>query len=621
VVNILESFPDAKTGSDPKWYKATCPECNRAGALSVSAESGYYHCHKCKHQGKIGGKPATAAVNESNHLSAQERFKEKFDKILKYHNLNEIWSNIALNPELAIGYTSTGKIQFGIYYKGVLEHIKNHKGRQYGKAGNKIYPEAVLDKGDETKYLWITEGEKDAVTGICHGLQAVSFTSGAGAVPKDISKLARFKNVVIAYDNDTPGENGALKVARALNIEYPDMNIKILKWGDRPDKYDLSEFFADGHKLDELFMILDQHGYTFGENPQDFGGWSEISMIDYLDLDIEPIEWICKDIVSTKSISMIAGADNTGKSILALQLAMSVAIGVPFMHFEVPRARKVLLVQFEMADGMVQGRVPKVLKYFSDKYPEKMSYLKTNLKTVLKSDLGDLFKDKWDSLRGNLQANRSNQYDLVIVDNLYTSTGKDISKNHEVKDVVSVIRNLVDNFDVSFLVINHHNKPVGETYTLKKEFIRGGKLLTDNLDFCVQVALAAIDPNEKLRILKITKSRMESQFTNVPCGIKLEGDNGELKFDWLGPLPNQEEMYYHQPKKNKNFEILEQLLNLADGNGEVATIQVEGVLGDYEFTRRTVFRWVKRQIALGTMEKMAHGKYKILKNELWNLLT
>ena len=621
MVNILEHFPTAKAGSDPAWYKGDCPECGRVRALSISSQSGTYFCHKCKHSGKIGGIKTTAAVNESSHISAQGRFRDQFTKILENHNLEDVWSDIALNPDFALGYTSTDKLQFGIYYKGNLDHIKNHKGRQYGKASNKIYPEVVLDKADESKYLWITEGEKDAITGLCHGLQAISFTSGAGAVPKDISKLTRFENVVIIYDNDQPGKDGSLKVAQKLNLEFPNMNIKIFKWDDREDKYDLTDFYKDGNTTEDLFMILDKHGYAFGENPSDFGGWAEINMLDYLDLDIDPIEWICKDIVSTKSVSMIAGADNTGKSILALQLAVSVAIGVPFMHFDVPRPRKVLLVQFEMADGMVKGRIPKILKHFSDTYPEKMGYLKTNLKTVLKSDLGELFKDKWESLRGNLQASRQNQYDLVIVDNLYTSTSKDISKNHEIKDVVSVIRDLVDTFDTSFMLINHHNKPIGESYTLKKEFIRGGKLLTDNLDFCVQVALAAIDPNEKLRIMKITKSRMESEFTNVPCGVKLEGENGELKFDWLGPLPNQEEMYYHEPKKNKNFDILEELLAGSDEENEVATIQVEGVLGDHEFTRRSVFRWIKRQVKLGTIEKSGHGKYKILKNELWNLLT
>ena len=317
---------------------------------------------------------------------------------------------------------------------------------------------------------------------------------------------------------------------------------------------------------------------------------------------------------------MIAGSDNTGKSILAMQLAVSVAMGVPFMHFKVPRARKVLLVQFEMDDGLVQQRVPQILKYYQNSYPDKIKNL-VNLKTVMKKDLGEIFKDKWSSLKGNLQANRRDQYDLVVIDNLYTSTSKDISKNHEVKDVVSVIRSLVDNFGVSFMVINHNNKPRGDSFVLRKEHIRGGKLLTDNLEFCIQIARAEIDPDEKLRIFKITKSRMASEFTHVACGIRLEGDNGELKFDWLGPLPNREEIYYHEPKKNRNFEMLGELLNLADKDAEVATLQIEGVLSDRGLTRRSVFRWIKRQNELGTIQKKAHGRYKIIKNELWNLLS
>ena len=623
-INVIDTFPDAKVSGNKGWYKATCPECASYGTLAISDESGSYHCKKasCGHKGRIanGHIKKTAAVMEANHNSAQERLKDNFDKVLERENLLGVWSSIALNPEMAVGYTSTGKLQFGIYYNGELQHIKNHKGRQYGKASNKIYPESVLDKGKADTYLWITEGEKDTITALCHGLQAVTFTSGAGAVPGDVSKLERFKNIVICYDSDSPGEKGALKVARELNMKYPDQNIKIFNWVDKNSGFDLTDFFRDGGSTDQLFLLLDKNGYTFGTNPTDFGGWNEIDLSEYINMDIKPVEWICDDLICTRGLSMLAGTDNTGKSILATQLAISVAMGVPFLHFQVPIPRKVLLLQFEMDDGMVQQRVPKILKFYSNNYPEKLKNL-SNLKTVMKRDLGELFKDKWDSLKGNLQANRRDQYDLVIVDNLYTASSQDLSSNDQAKEVISIIRSLIDTFGVSFMVINHHNKPGGDSFNLKKEHIRGGKILTDNLDFCVQVARAEIDPNEKLRVLKITKSRMASEFTHVPCGIKLEGENGELKFDWLGPLPHREEIYYHEPKKNKNFEILEQLLNITDRNEEVSTIQIEGVLGDYKFTKRSVFNWITRQRKLGTIEKMSHGKYKISKNELWNLLS
>ena len=623
-MNIQDTFPDAKSSGDKGWFKATCPECNSYGSLAISGESGSFHCKKesCKHSGKIsnGQMKRTAAVIEANHQSAQERLKDNFEKVLERESLQGVWSSIALNKEMAVGYTSTGKLQFGVYYNGVLQHIKNHKGRQYGQASNKIYPEAVLDKGNAESYLWITEGEKDAITALCHGLQAVTFTSGAGAVPKDVSKLERFKNIVVIYDNDTPGREGALKAAREINFKFPDTRIKVFNWKDQREGFDLTDFFREKGTVDSLFLALDRDGYAFGENAGDYGGWSEISLADYMDVDVDPVEWICKDIVCTRGLSMIAGSDNTGKSILAMQLAVSVAMGVPFMHFQVPRPRKVLLVQFEMDDGLVQQRVPQILKYYQNSYPDKIKNL-VNLKTVMKKDLGEIFKDKWGSLKGNLQANRRDQYDLVVIDNLYTSTSKDISKNHEVKDVVSVIRSLVDTFGVSFMVINHNNKPRGDSFVLRKEHIRGGKLLTDNLEFCIQIARAEIDPDEKLRIFKITKSRMASEFTHVACGIRLEGDNGELKFDWLGPLPNREEIYYHEPKKNRNFEMLGELLNLADKDAEVATLQIEGVLSDRGLTRRSVFNWINRQNELGTIQKMAHGRYKIIKNELWNLLS
>ena len=52
---------------------------------------------------------------------------------------------------------------------------------------------------------------------------------------KNIKKLLeRFKNIVITYDNDTPGRDGALKVAREINFKFPDSRIKIFNWRAKP---------------------------------------------------------------------------------------------------------------------------------------------------------------------------------------------------------------------------------------------------------------------------------------------------------------------------------------------------------------------------------------------------
>ena len=66
---------------------------------------------------------------------------------------------------------------------------------------------------------------------------------------------------------------------------------------------------------------------------------------------------ICEEILLENGTSGISGSSNVGKSILALQFAVAVAMGVPFLTFKVPRPRRVLFVQFEMLDTMIAHRL------------------------------------------------------------------------------------------------------------------------------------------------------------------------------------------------------------------------------------------------------------------------
>ena len=620
---ITDKFPDAKLQADQKWYKATCPECGKALALSISAESGYYHCFKCKYSGKqANGKvKSNQAVIEATHEQNVERFREYFDKVLIHESLNEIWSDIALSPELSIGYTTSAKMQFGIYSNGDLKHIKNHKGRQFGEAVNKIYPEVMLDRGKADTYLWLTEGEKDTITAICHGMQAITFTSGAGAVPKDVSKLERFKNIVVIYDNDDTGREGAMKTAKSLALKFPGTTIRIFKWMDQEDKYDLTDFFRDEGTVDKLYELLNESGYTFGEDPKDYGGMATGNFFEYIQKDIKKVSWICENIITENSMGMLAAVDNAGKSIFAYQMGMCIAMGVPFLQFRVPKPGKVFCVQFEMSDAMQIERLRKMYAYLEDLYPDKVYLLGENFHTVPTEELGEIFTDKWEKLKGNLMARRNDQFDLVIVDNLYSSVSKDISRNHEVVRVLSTIKSMVDTFGVSVFLVNHHNKKTSEIKILDKDSMRGGKVISDTMEYVHQMAEANVDPDRKLRIFKTTKSRMANELRNVACGMTLEGDNSKLYFEWKGPLPKKEELYYTESNESKDFEILKELKNLADSDGEVKSIQIEGVLSDHGMSRATVYRWISRQLSFGSLKKVAHGGYKVQDNDLWNLLT
>ena len=71
---------------------------------------------------------------------------------------------------------------------------------------------------DRSKSLYLFEGEKDAIRS---SLQGVSFSCGATSIPKNIDALYEFKEIIIIYDNDEAGNQGAKKVAERIKSESP----------------------------------------------------------------------------------------------------------------------------------------------------------------------------------------------------------------------------------------------------------------------------------------------------------------------------------------------------------------------------------------------------------------
>ena len=623
------------------FWRIRCPVCeNKDKSLTIHKDSGFFQCwhDSCEHKGFVDenakisevikapkfnrsteNKKPFKSIDNSDYEKQRELFISNTDKIIKHFKLP--WTvDVAQREDLHIGYNKKDKrLVFGIAKNGFLGHIKEHKGPQYGHdKSNKINPESVLDEADPNQLLFILEGEKDAITALSNEIMGVSFTAGAGAIPQDLSALDSYKNIVICYDADEKGQEGAEKVARALAV-ISDRKIRIYKWGNIPKGYDITDFFKDGGSREDYIAGLGD-AYEFGNKPSDFGGMSTMSIHDFVDIDEQPPENVCEEILLKGGTGCIAGTSNVGKSILALQFAIAVAMGVPFMNFNVPRPRRVYFAQFEMMNSMVRDRLIRIMNAMIDKYPEQRDILSKNLDmNYIEKDLS-IFSDKWESLRGNmLSGMRRGPYEVLVVDNLYTSTAVDIFNNEKLKMLLQQIRSIQLEFDLSILMINHHNKQYGENLRLNQDQIRGGKLFTDFLDNAVQVAMSP--RGEGLRVLKVTKVRTESQFHDIPIGIHLGSEDDRLMFNWRGPLTGREESWYEQPKDSLDDRVYKECCDYAKDGDIIHTSQFQAILEEItEYTStRTKHAWLDRFVSHGRFEKIKHGEYKVIKNYLPDL--
>jgi len=115
-------------------------------------------------------------------------------------------------------------------------------------------------KNVKGKEIYIFEGELDTLCAISHGLNAITVTGGAGSWNKRFNKYFRNKSVVICYDVDDTGKEGAKKIASELFDIASDLSLIHLPENELPPKGD----FGDYIKLKSIdeFLKLEKVKFT-----------------------------------------------------------------------------------------------------------------------------------------------------------------------------------------------------------------------------------------------------------------------------------------------------------------------------------------------------------------------
>jgi len=254
------------------------------GHCYIQSETGVYYCQKCSEKGNLltlakfyGDDPVTLGFKEPPQKSRQ--FKTK----------NEDETNSPLSTEQIENWHHAlpGDIRTWLIEKrGLSDYVINFA--KLGWDGSRIVIPIPDDKGawlfakrrlapdmeDGPKYLYpfgakaalygtellldtdevvITEGELDALVLRSNGIISVSSTGGAGTFPEEWVPLFRnVEKIFIAYDNDEPGEKGALKVGKLLP------NARIVRLPNEVGEHgDITDFFVKlGRNVDDFAGLL-----------------------------------------------------------------------------------------------------------------------------------------------------------------------------------------------------------------------------------------------------------------------------------------------------------------------------------------------------------------------------
>lgn len=160
----------------------------------------------------------------------------------------------------------------------------------------------------------ITGGEKDVMTLVSHGFNAVCFNSETADFPKRVMTLLneRFRHIIVMYDCDETGKTAMQRQSEAWE-SMRLITITLPLAGTKEDK-DVSDFFKQGKPVSKLKALIDEAISATFEDSMLLIGACEM---DFSTPPTKSQQVVTVDdvpIASCDNLTCITGGEGTGKS-------------------------------------------------------------------------------------------------------------------------------------------------------------------------------------------------------------------------------------------------------------------------------------------------------------------
>lgn len=231
--------------------------------------------------------------------------------------------------------------------------------------------------------VWFVEGEKDSDNLTAAGLYAVSVPDGAGSKwHQAFTDALRGKTVCIIPDDDKPGQELAQKAAKALFGSAGDIQvIDLCKiWSSLPEHGGVSDLIAHMGAAEAVDAIRRLKSKTAKFSPDKPAAETQnalhtISAEALQKADLPPVRFIVEGLLPT-GLSILAAPPKYGKSWLALDLCLSLALGNAFLGYKTQKC-SALYLALEDSPQRLKDRMYNVLS--GDDAPANCHYATTAL--------------------------------------------------------------------------------------------------------------------------------------------------------------------------------------------------------------------------------------------------
>ena len=302
---------------------------------------------------------------------------------------------------------------------------------------------------------------------------------------------------------------------------------------------------------------------------------------------------------------------------MANQLGICIATGQDFLGYQVPSARKVLLVQHEMENGEQFQRLVKQMMSFEEKGFKDL--LRKNLDTnVIENGENLAITDQFEMLDYTFSQNPD--IEVCIFDNIGMSTNVKLTEPDTIRNELKRLTSLCRKHQVAFVLVAHKVKvDWKKDLDLLKTQIQGGKPITDWAQNVLQLHTSS--HNESLVLFKITKVRSIHNDDGVTTKNLNQGvwfnKNNDLLFSDRMTLNNWQVHFKALDTYTKETEFVKEISQYPQPFNRNDAINVGDKL---DIPVPTVDRMLKRMVhPMNWLIKVRHGEYSI-NNEVLNYI-
>ena len=212
---------------------------------------------------------------------------------------------------------------------------------------------------------------------------------------------------------------------------------------------------------------------------------------------------------------------NQGKSILAVQIAESIASGEAIDQFSIGvKAQRVLYFDFELSDKQFEARYSQELEgsdFYTNHYTFNPNFIRSEINSDCIPNPGDGYNDLL--LQSIEKEAKDNRVKVLIIDNI-TYLNSDLEKSKNAGPFMKKLRGLKIESELSILVLAHTPKR-DMTKPLTFNDISGSKAISNFIDSAFTIGESQTNKQIKyLKQIKVRHKEFKYHASNVVvCGI------------------------------------------------------------------------------------------------------